>query len=302
MVPALLVGLVGLVTIAVVIGVAALRRARKVHALRARFGEGAVPEVALVRWQTLIPSVLLLGAVVSLALAVSGFSVNRQVKEGTVILVIDVSNSMLATDVQPNRLEAARAAAEAFLQKVPAGFRVGIVTFAGQASVLVAPTADHAAVVQALGSLPAPSEGTTIGDGLTSAIEAIGTDQQQHGGGPAAVVVLTDGLDTGSQVPPLQAANRAQSLRIPVFTVAIGEASQTTGGANTTLLAQLAKTTGAKTFTAQSASELTQVYTSLGSRLSYDLAVGGSGVLFVVLAGVLALAAGISLILITRSS
>jgi Ca-activated chloride channel family protein len=252
------------------------------------------------RWQKRIAVLLLLGAIACVAAAVAQFRVNRQVRQGTVILVIDASESMNNKDIAPSRLEAAESAAREFLQQLPADFRVGLVSFARAPALVLSPTADRNQAEAATSTLTT-SSGTSIGDGLTSALDALQDDWRRNGNGPAAVVLLTDGLDTRSRVPPLQAANRATSLGVPVFTVAVGATEPgSQRGANTELLRQIADATGAKSFTAQSASQLTQVYGTLGSRLSYDLAVTNIGAYFVVAAVVLAVAAGVLTLLASR--
>ena len=251
------------------------------------------------RWQGRIAVLLLLGAVASVAAAVAQFRVSRQVTHGTVILVIDASESMKKTDVAPNRLAAAEAAARAFLTQLPTGFRVGLVTFAQQPDVVLTPTINRGQVDAATGTLTTAS-GTSIGDGLSSALDVLQADWQRNGNGPAAVVLLTDGLDTGSRVPPLQAASRATSIGVPVFTVAVGAVAAGSGGANIGLLTQMANTTGGKTFSAATAGELSQVYETLGSRLSYDLAVTNIGAYFIVAAVVLAIGAGVLALLAAR--
>ena len=281
-------------------GAYALVKIRRRHKLRKRYGAAAMPKRQAFAWRKLAPIVLLLGAGASLVLAFGQVRLNHQATQGTVILAVDDSDSMLQTDVAPDRLKAAQSAAQAFLEQLPPGFRVGVVTFAGTAQILVAPTMDRTKVSAALSSLTT-SRGTVIGDGLTSALDTIDADRRAHGAGPAAVVLLTDGQDTGSKIPPDQAALRAKSDGVKVFTVAVGAtAAGSSEGANTGLLSQLATTTQAKAFTAQSAGQLTEVYASLGTELSSDLAIAGSGARFVVLGTALAIAAGISLVVVTR--
>jgi Ca-activated chloride channel family protein len=290
----------GLAALVLAVGIYAIVRATRMRGLRRRYGAAAMPKGRGISWRSILPIALLLGALVSMVLAVGQFRLSKQATQATVILAIDDSDSMKATDVRPDRLEAAKAAAQAFLDKLPAGFRVGVVTFAGQAKVLVAPSTDRAQVAAAVAAL-GTSGGTVIGDGLTAALDTIEADRSQHGPGAAAVVLLTDGQDTGSKVPPYEAAARAHALGVRVFTVALGRSTGGTSGANTALLQQLATATGAKTFTAGSAGQLTDVYQTLGSQLQYDLAIGGHGTLYVVFAAVLALAAGILMVTLSRN-
>lgn len=249
-------------------------------------------------YERVIPVVLLAGAVVFLGIAFTQFRLSRQVTQGTVILVIDTSDSMDQTDVTPTRLDAAKAAAGAFLQALPADFRVGLVTFSGTPDLAVAPTLERGRVTAALAGVTT-AQGTVIGDGLTAALDAMEADWRTNGKGPAAVVLLSDGLDTGSTVSPTSAATRAHALEVPVFTVALG-LETSSGGADTGLLRQISADTGGKGFTAQTASQLTGVYSSLGSTLSVDLAIGDSAGLFVGLAALFGLAAGAVLLVSTR--
>ncbi len=246
-------------------------------------------------WRRRLPIVFIAGAILCLVVAFAQVRLHRQVTTGTVVLAVDVSRSMKAADVEPNRLSAALDAARAFLQSVPPGFRVGLVTFATQSTVVVPPTADHSRLLGALTALSTPSEvGTVIGDGLSTAIQAIQSDRGEHGDRPSAVVLLTDGRDSGSVVAPDQAADRARQLGIPIFTVGIAQPSapgaiSASGASSPDLLRQIASTTGAKSFTTSSADQLTQVYASLGSRLSYELAVGDNAGPFVIAAVLLTL-------------
>ncbi len=246
---------------------------------------------AIPAWQRHLPAALLAGAVACVVLAVVQFRVVRESVQGTVILTMDVSNSMDATDVSPSRIEAAKNAARTFLRSLPEGFPVGLVTFANEPVVVVPASNDRTDVEGALADLPR-GKGTVIGDGLNTSLDVIEADRAANGDRPAAIVLLSDGLDTGSVVPPLIAADRAASLEIPVpvYTVVLGDLGGE-DGANASLLADIALRTGATASSALTAAELDAVYDTLGSQLSTDLAIGGSGPLFVILGAVLAAAA-----------
>jgi Ca-activated chloride channel family protein len=248
------------------------------------------------------PFVLLGLAVLSLVLALTGFRFIRTATGGAAILTMDVSQSMNQRDVEPNRLDAAVAAARTFLDQLPEGLRVGLVTFATDATVVVPPVEDRAQISAALDELPR-GQGTVIGDGLALALDEVERDRAAQGTDAAAVVLLSDGRDTGSAVSPESAAGRAAEIAVPVHTVVLGQAGTDGGaGANVELLQQIASTTGGQTFTAGSAGELDTVYETLGQQLSTDLAVGTSGTLFYVLAAVLAGAAAVFVLLNSRSS
>jgi Ca-activated chloride channel homolog len=262
------------------------------------------------QWRRRLPVALVAGAIASLLFAFGQVRLDRRVTSGTVVLAIDVSHSMGSTDVQPNRLAAARVAAATFLERLPAGFRVGLATFGVDDAVPIAPASDRARVAAALELLTVhPGTGTVIGDGLSSALDAIQADRGEDGDRPAAVVLLSDGMDSGSTIPPEDAASRARELNVSVFTVAIGEAtSQPSGdpastgesasaGVPSDVLAQIAEETGAKAYTTQTADQLTQVYDTLGSRLSTELAIDESAGPYVIAAIAITLvAAGVLLI------
>ena len=256
------------------------------------------------QWRRRLPVALVVGAVVSLLFAFGQVRIDRQVTAGTVVLAIDVSHSMGSTDVQPNRLAAAQVAAGAFLDRLPAGFRVGLATFSVSSSVPVAPTSDRTRVAAALGWLAVdPGTGTVIGDGLSAALDAIEADRGEAGDRPAAVVLLSDGRDSGSTISPERAASRAAELGVPVYTVTIGEASASpsppsisgspgvTSTASLDVLDEMSERTGGESFTTNTSDQLTQVYDTLGSRLSYELAIDDSAGPFVVAAVVMLLAA-----------
>ena len=234
-------------------------------------------------------AVLLVGLaamIVGVARPHATVSVPRE--EATVILAMDVSRSMKAKDVEPTRLEAARAAAEGFLAQVPEKFRVGVVSFSTRAAVGVPPTHDRALVEDALDSL-SPGEGTAIGDAVALSVR-VGQPQQstQEGDGeededavpPRAIVLISDGARDGGSVEPAKAAAEAKERGIPVHTVLVGTPAGVveetlTGGFRRIIrvppspetLQMLAQATGGEFFTALDDERLREVYEELGSRL-----------------------------------
>lgn len=244
----------------------------------------------------------MVGAGLFLALGFTQFRLNRQhTSPGTAVLAIDVSQSMSRTDVLPSRLEAAKTAAQAFLDKLPPELRVGLVTFAGSAKLLVAPSPDRSLVRLTLGSLQ-QGQGTVIGDGVSAALDAIRALRAQGSNGPAAVVLLSDGRDTGSLAPPELAAARAHTMGVKIYTVVIGQATaQSETGANVELMRQIAETTGGSTFTAATSDSLIRIYQDLGSRLSTEVNVTDYGALFIGIAGIFAIAATVALLVSLRS-
>ena len=218
----------------------------------------------------------------------------------TVVLVLDVSESMSRDDVEPTRMQAAKEAARVFLDEVPEELAVGLVTFGGVADVLAEPTADRSVVEEALVALPR-TEGTVIGDGLNLAIDVVADRWLDAGDGPAAIVLLSDGRDTGSRTPPLTAAERAGREDIPVYTVVLGEDLEEGAGANTGLLAAIAQTTDGRSYTATTATGLIEVYRTIQEQLVVAFEITNFGAWFVIGAALLALAATFALLYALRS-
>ena len=223
------------------------------------------------------PLLFLLGLaalLVSLARPTATIAVPRD--HATVMLVLDVSGSMAASDLQPNRMAAAKAAAHSFVEALPDGFQVGVVSFNQSASVTVPPTHDHALVARAIDALAATG-GTAIGDGLNLTLDQL-AQRPANGEGqraPALVVLLSDGQSTHGALPAAAAA-RAKGEGVRVHTVGIGRrdaAPQLGRGQRVdldeTTLRDIAGETGGEYFYAAEAGELEQVYTDLGSQVRW---------------------------------
>jgi Ca-activated chloride channel family protein len=200
--------------------------------------------------------------------------------------------------VEPNRLAAAQAAAQTFVDQLPENFRVGLVTFSNGPQTVVPPTVDHAKVGSALDD-PQRGRGTHIGDGLGASLDAIQEQWDTQGTTSSAVVLLSDGQDTGSQIDPLDAAARATSMGVPVYTVVLGRTNGP-GGADSALLNDIAQTTGATSETAATAADLNGVYEDLGTQLSTQLKISSSAQLFVIIAVVLAMAAAVIVLILNQ--
>ncbi len=158
-----------------------------------------------------------LAGTAALALAFAGphFVVRVPSRDGTVVLCIDTSGSMRATDLEPSRSVASKTAARAFVAAVPGGTRVGIVTFATGASAALAPTADLDAVRDAIDRIPPPDGATAIGDALELAARAM-PDR-----GRRVIVLLTDGVNNRGVDPGRVSANLG-ARGIHIETVGIG--------------------------------------------------------------------------------
>lgn len=285
--PQALIGLL-VIPVLVVVYVVAARRQRRAAS---RFTNPAlVPNLvpSSPRWRRYVPFVLALVALTLLVVGIARPHVVRSVTrdEATIVLAIDTSRSMAATDVRPSRFDAAHAAAQEFLDAVPESYRVGIVSFSTAASTVLTPTTDREAAKLALGELRLGS-GTAIGNAIARSVELASADEKQRPTTgqrpPAAVLLLSDGAQTAGGLTPDDAVKEAQKLGIPVSTVALGTGDAAVqvplpGGLKQRVvvapdaeaLRQIAKVTGGTFAEAPSAEKLKDVYRDLGTRLAKD--------------------------------
>ncbi|MEY2476645.1 MAG: Ca-activated chloride channel [Actinomycetota bacterium] len=217
----------------------------------------------------------------------------------TVMLVVDVSASMEATDVEPTRLAAAQAAASRFVRGLPERLRVGLVAYDRTPRVLATPTADHGTVTAALEQLET-GPGTASGEAVVAALDAIDAAQgagQTDGSQTAAIVLLSDGVTTvGRSVE--DAATTATEQQVPVTTIAFGTDAGTVDvqgrsipvPADDVSMQALAEATGGKSFTAESAGQLDEVYADIGTRVGYTVEKHEVGMTFVAIGLALLLA------------
>ena len=243
-------------------------------------------------WKRHLVAGLLLGTIALLCVAVARprLSLASTSDLATVVLVVDVSVSMNATDVVPTRLEAARTAIASFVGRVPRGIKVGLVAFADDPVVVTAPTTDRQILRAGIASLT-PGFGTAIGDAVARGVELarlstgenIPVAGESVDGAPldrgpplGAVVLLSDGSQTRGLLQPDDGARLAQQAGVPVYTIALGTLDGTVTinrGGNEIIvpvppdratLARIAETPGASTFEATDADGLGAVYDRLG--------------------------------------
>jgi Ca-activated chloride channel homolog len=231
-------------------------------------------------WKRHLPAALLLlsllGMVISLGRPTATERIPRE--RATVVLAIDVSNSMAADDVSPTRLAAAKDGALAFVDQLPARLNLGLVAFDGTASVLVSPTTDRESVRSAIGNLQL-GPGTAIGDAVTTSLDSIASVPGSDGQPPAPgrIVLLSDG-ETTRGLPNSAAAQQAKAKNIPVSTIAYGtqDGEVTIQGrtigvpVNIEALKELAQDTDGATYTAETGDELRGVYKDIGSSIGFD--------------------------------
>jgi Ca-activated chloride channel homolog len=223
--------------------------------------------------------------------------------EASVMLVLDVSGSMAATDLQPTRLGAATQAAKSLIAALPQGAQVGVVGFSQGASVVAPLSSDPRAASSALDRLRSGG-GTAIGDGLDAALDQLAQRPADAQGDrpPAVVVLLSDGENNFGQSPS-SAAARAQQQGVRVYTVGIGQRGapayvdgRIPVGLDESTLQGIAAATGGQYFYAADAGQLAQVYADLGSHINWvreptevTALVSGLGAVLFVAAGALAL-------------
>jgi Ca-activated chloride channel family protein len=278
--------LAGLVLVPVALWLYA-RHVRARRAQAARFANPALMPAVAPRqpgWRTHAPIAVYGIALVALlvGLARPQTTVAVPVEQATVMLATDVSGSMLAKDVAPDRLTAARDAAEGMVDRLPKGIRAGLVAFNHQARVLQSPTADHELVAERIRTLES-SGGTATGDGITAALNSVRAATPPGGRRPpAAILLLSDGESTRGR-DELDAAREAARLKIPIYTITLGTDEGTIeverpggqGGTETrqvppdrASLAQIATITKGRSFNATDADRLDAIYERLGSQVS----------------------------------
>ena len=253
-------------------------------------------------WRRHLTATLLLLSLLLLTVAFARPQAQVEVarEQATVVVAIDTSLSMEARDVDPDRITAARISASSFIDDLPERFNVGLVSFSGEAAVVVPPTQDHASVTAAVQTLElGPS--TAIGEAVfasLAAIQAVPGEEEELP--PARIVLLSDGTNTvGRDIAAAAAA--AADAGVPVSTIAYGtpEGVVEVQGqlipvpVDAQALEELAEQTGGSAFTAESGEELSRVYEDIGSQVgtSTELqeitdVVTGLGLLAAVLAAV----------------
>jgi Ca-activated chloride channel family protein len=220
--------------------------------------------------------VALVALVVGLARPAHAVTVER--KEAVVMLALDVSRSMTATDVAPSRLAAAQAAAKEFVESAPEGYRIGLVTFDAETHTLASPTTDRDQLLAAIGSLQA-ANGTAAGDGLSTAVHVLEADATAKPADAAddtyrAIILLADG-DSSTGTTLADAGAEAEDAKIPVFTIAYGTDDATVvvdgktmdAGADPEAIAAVAHQTGGTDYTASTGEELSDVYGQIGTTI-----------------------------------
>ena len=200
-------------------------------------------------------------------------------ERATIVVTVDVSLSMMAEDVAPTRLDAAKLAAKTFVERLPSKFNVALVAFAGTASVIVSPTLDRSVVIRAINNLRL-AESTATGEAIFTSLAAIEQapvdPDHPDSPPPARVVLLSDGKRTSGR-PAEEGARAAADAGVPVYTIAFGtdhgyivyEGQRAPVPVNRPQLQRVADISGGQAYAAESAGELEDVYADIGSSLGY---------------------------------
>jgi Ca-activated chloride channel homolog len=267
------------------------------------------------RWRH-VPTILMVTALVLLTTAMAGptSDVRIPLNRAVVMLVIDISESMAATDVAPNRLAAAQEAGRQFASELTPAINLGLVAFAANATLLVAPTTNREAVKSAIDALqPAPK--TATGEGIFTALQAIATVGSVMGGGdgppPARIVLESDGaenvpLDPNAPQGAFTAARAAKDQGVQISTISFGTPDGTVVYQGATIpvpvddqtLQKICEITDGQAFHADSLESLKEVYTTLQRQIGYETVKGDASLAWMLLGTVVmagAVAAGLFL-------
>ncbi|MCW2731118.1 MAG: hypothetical protein JWR13_1934 [Mycobacterium sp.] len=246
-----------------------------------------------VRWRH-VPLGLTLVGLVLLTVALAGPTRDVRIprNRAVIMLVVDVSQSMRATDVDPTRLAAAQKAAKQFASGLTPGINLGVVAFAGNADLLVAPNPDHRATVNALDKLQTADQ-TATGEAIFTALQSIATvgavlsSDGDTTPPPARIVLLSDGDENVPSDPSnprgaYTAARSAKDQGVPISTIAFGTAGGYVDLSNqrlpvpvgTDTMTQIAQLSGGQTYTATDVEQLNQSYESVQQQIGYQVLPG----------------------------
>lgn len=261
------------------------------------------------QWRRHLAVALSLASLVTLVLAWSRPNgIDRVPRErATIVLVIDVSQSMAATDVQPSRLAAAQELSKNFIRELPPQYNVALVSLSGNPATRLGPTTDRGFANRAIDGL-ALQDSTAIGDAIYTALSAIAMAPRAGDGSvaPGAIVMLSDGMNTAGR-SPLQGAAEARKAEVPIYTIAYGtengsvdlDGKRERVPPDRELMQQIAQNSGGAMFSAESAGELTKVYENVRSEIGYEevkkettATWAGYGLAFAVLAALAAVSLG----------
>ncbi len=265
------------------------RRRQRMHEFAAPAAIDSIAPARPSAWRHL-PMVVMLVALVPLTIAIAQPSHDVRVprNRAVIMLVVDVSQSMRATDVAPSRLAAARQAAQKFAKAVTPGVNLGLIAFAGSANVLVAPSPDHTRTVAALDTLQ-PDDSTATGQAIFAALQSIQTVNSVLKGPadkppPARIVLLSDGKENKPGDPnnpqgAYTAARAAKDQGVPISTIAFGTPNGNVEMKNETvpvpvddeMMKAIANLSGGQTATAANIDDLNKDFSAVEDQLGYQV-------------------------------
>jgi Ca-activated chloride channel family protein len=270
------------------------------------------------RWRHLATVLVVLSLVMfTIAMAGPTHDVRIPRNRAVVMLVIDVSQSMKATDVSPNRLAASQEAAKQFVDQMTPGVNLGLIAYAGTATVLVSPTTNRDASKNAIDKLQV-ADRTATGEAISTALQAISTVGAVIGGGdeppPARIVLMSDGKETVPSNPDnpkgaYTAARTAKDQGVPISTVSFGTPygyveindQRQPVPVDDEMLKKIAQLSGGQSYTASSVEQLKEVFTNLQEQIGYETRKGDASAGWLRLGAlVLALAAVTALVINRR--
>jgi Ca-activated chloride channel family protein len=232
------------------------------------------------QWRRHFAVALSLASLVTLVLAWARPNGEEMVprERATIVLVIDISQSMGAVDVEPNRLDAAKDAALKFVKELPAQYNVSVVSLSGNPAVRMPPTIDRLMAEQTIRSLTL-QDSTAVGEALFTAIEALRLAPLGEGDdkiAPGAIVLLSDGQNTVGRAP-MQGAAEVAELNVPVYTISYGtelgyvdlDGKREQVPPDPALLQEIANQTKGEAYTAETATQLDRVYRNISSSVGY---------------------------------
>jgi Ca-activated chloride channel family protein len=239
------------------------------------------------RWRHL-SAILLVASLVLLTIAMAGPTNDVRIprNRAVVMLTIDVSQSMRATDVEPSRLAAAQEAAKQFADQLTPGINLGLIAYAGTATVLVSPTTNREATKAAIDKLQL-ADRTATGEAIFTGLQAIATVGAVIGGGdappPARIVLMSDGKETVPSNPDnpkgaYTAARTSKDQGVPISTVSFGtpygfveiNGQRQPVPVDDEMLKKIADLSGGNAYTASSLQQLKEVFTSLQEQIGYE--------------------------------
>jgi Ca-activated chloride channel family protein len=269
------------------------------------------------RWRHL-SAVLLIGSLLLFTVAMAGPTHDVRIprNRAVVMLVIDVSQSMRATDVEPSRLVAAQEAGKQFADELTAGINLGLIAYAGTATVLTSPTTNREATKAAIDKLQL-ADRTATGEGIFTALQAIATVGAVIGGGdtppPARIVLLSDGKETVPSNPDdpkggFTAARTAKDQGVPVSTISFGTAygyveindQRQPVPVDDDSLKKIADLSGGSAYTASSLAQLKEVYATLQDQIGYETIRGDASTGWLRLGAFILALAGLAALLLNR--